>query len=73
MERWLCRGITFSIIQYLQTAYLVESGRLKPWIRYRNRQATHFHADSKSMFCLCGLSDGDHEFAIFILYCTFNP
>lgn len=73
MKRWTVRGITFGIFQYRQTACLVESGRLKPRIRYGNRQAARFHADSKSMLRLCSLSNGDQEFARFIRDCPFNP
>ena len=47
------------------------SGRLKS--RIRHREATHRHADTKSMLCLRGLFDSDLEFTGFITDCPFNP
>ena len=72
MKRRTSRGINFNIFQYLQTACLVESGRLKSSIRNRNRKAAYFHAGAKSMLRLCSLPECNLEFAGFITDCPFN-
>ena len=73
MERWASRGVTFSSVQYLQTAYLVESSRLKPWVRNGNRLTAYLHTCEETMLRLCGLPEGNLEFAGFIADCPFNP
>lgn len=73
MKRRTSREITFSIIYYLQTACLVESGRLKPRVRNGNRLPACLHTCTETVLCLRGFSDRDLELARFILDCSVCP
>ena len=72
MERWTSQRATFSIFQRLQTACLVESGRLKPRIRNGNRLPTCLHACVEKMLRLGGLPERNLEFVGFISNCPDN-
>ena len=73
MKRWTSRGTAFGITQYLKTACLEKSGGLKPRVRDGNRLTANLHTCLETMLRLCGLSNGDYEFAGFITDCPFKP